>query len=136
MNRPNRKDYEFSEKAIRTMFVDFQIPGYLKDLEKYCDFIEKMNKRKTRYGDFFMKEYAKELKEINELGKENNQLKQELEKCRKALTKACKFMDKFSSCPLDRFDYELKNGCEGVCKERTEDSSLCWKEYLEEIEDE
>lgn len=47
----------------------------------------------------------------------------------KALDKICKYLDSVHSCPLDSCDFELKDGCDKVCLERTDDSSLCWKEW-------
>lgn len=52
-----------------------------------------------------------------------------IEKLEKALDKICKLVSDIYSRPLDVYDYQLEKGCEDVCPERTNDCSLCWKEW-------
>lgn len=96
-----------------------QLPKYVSrseytvELEKYCDELE--SKLKGLTGDYEAR--ADILHET----------KQELERYKKALDKACKFINDVHSCPLDTFDFEVEGGCDIICSERTDNSSLCWK---------
>ena len=103
MNRPKMDSYDLSTKYTMCAFI--------RDLEKYCDELE----RKLSGHDILVK-YADDLLADN---KELN----------KALDKACEFINDIHSCPLDTFDFEVEGGCESVCLERTENSSLCWREW-------
>lgn len=58
-------------------------------------------------------------------------------KYEKALDKAIIIIDNiYGSCPKDAFDFN-KIDCEKLCGERTDNTCLCWKEYLlSEVENE